>query len=81
MVTKEDIEFKKYYPHSIDNKFHAYRGGINFEWGGMAYDVFKKDIGGPVHHYDDNIVENAMLKALGKRIHDSIKPVHSNFPK
>jgi len=39
MVTKEDIELKKYYPHSIESNFHAYRGGINFEWFGMAYDV------------------------------------------
>ncbi|KAK3732349.1 hypothetical protein QZH41_000534 [Actinostola sp. cb2023] len=66
--------------------FHAYRGGINFDWGGVAYDVFIKDIGGPVHHYDDPIVERALTKALGKRIHveralGSDAPVHANFPK
>jgi len=75
MVTKEDIELKKYYPHSIG--FHAYRGGINFDWNGVAYDVFIKDIGGPVHHYD-GIVEHALTKALGKRIDTE---VHNNFPK
>ncbi|KAK3737411.1 hypothetical protein QZH41_000676 [Actinostola sp. cb2023] len=61
------------------------RGGINFDWGGVAYDVFKKEIGGPVHHYD-GLVERALTKALGKRIHngplgnDDV-PVHTHFPK
>jgi len=89
MVTQEDRDLKKYYPHSIG--FHAYRGGINFDWGGVAYDVFKKEIGGPVHHYDDPLVEHAITKALGKRIHDDPLgkhalgnddvPVRPNFPK
>ncbi|KAK3754569.1 hypothetical protein QZH41_017327 [Actinostola sp. cb2023] len=71
-------------------RFHAYRGGINFDWGGVAYDVFKKEIGGPVHHYD-GLVEHAITKALGKRIHDDPLgkhalgndgvPVRPNFPK
>ncbi|KAK3707294.1 hypothetical protein QZH41_004240 [Actinostola sp. cb2023] len=52
-------------PINREHKFHAYRGGINFDWGGMAYDVFIKEIGGPVHHYDDPIVEHALTKALG----------------
>ncbi|KAK3727198.1 hypothetical protein QZH41_001832 [Actinostola sp. cb2023] len=66
-------------------RFHAYRGGINFDWGGVAYDVFKKEIGGPVHHYD-GLVEHALTKALGKRIHNGPlgnddAPVHTHFPK
>ena len=73
MVTQEDRELNKYYPNHTD-KFHAYRGGINFDWNGMAYDVFKKEIGGPVHHYDDNVVEHALTNALGSR------EIPSNFP-
>jgi len=78
MVTQEDRDLKKYYPHSIEYKFHAYRGGINFYLDGVAHDVFKKKIGGSVFHYEDPIVEHALTKALGKRIHDA---VHTNFPK
>ena len=68
MVEKEWTEFKKYYQRATLSKFRAYRGGINFEYDGMAYDVFKNKIGGPTHHYDR--LGDKLIVSLGRQIKD-----------
>jgi hypothetical protein len=58
--------FKEFYPNSIDKNFHAYPRGINFDYYGMAYDVFMDKIGGPIHHYLDKKLGKALIESLGQ---------------
>jgi len=85
MVEFELKEFKKLYPHADFNKFSPYPMGINFNYGGMGYDVFKNKIGGPIHHYDDPEIQKAFIKALGKRNdnapHFETQSKRTHFPK
>ena len=56
----------KSYPNADLKRFRAYLGGINFEYQGLAYDVFKGEIGGPIHHYLGEVGKE-MTKALGTK--------------
>ena len=56
----------KSYPNADLKRFRAYPGGINFEYQGLAYDVFKGEIGGPIHHYLGEVGKE-MTKALGTK--------------
>jgi hypothetical protein len=66
MSEKNWSEFKKSYPNATDKNFSAYPRGINFNYNGMAYDVFVDKIGGPIHHYLDQKLGKALTNSLGK---------------
>ena len=50
-MTEKNWSPKEFYPNAIDKNFRAYERGINFDYDGLAHDVFMNKIGGPIHHY------------------------------
>jgi len=67
------------FPDADMKQFHAFPGGVSFNYQGMSYDVFMTEIGGLIHHYSGG-VGVAMERALGIRKLTPITLPPSNFP-